>query len=169
MLSKVFEKGEKWLEAYEKYLKNGILPLELEEMQLINEDEEILEKKIEQQQRLQRLLLLALSMFQLDFNVLHQLWHISNKARDILSQRDLTALPIETQQRQVPAAELARIERVNEEPSEILMAELQNAIKEYKAVWPRRLIVLLKRLSQKLIQARQFIFEIFQVQMQMQR
>ena len=161
MFSKVFEKGEEWLDAYEKYLKNGKIPLELTQMKL-NEDEEILAQRVEQQHlvqlQLQQQLQLALSIFQLDFNVLNQLWHISNKARDILAQRDLT-LPIETQQRQLPATELA-IERVNGKPSDILIAELfqlQQAIREYKAVWPPRLVVLLRFLSDKLMMTRRFI------------
>ena len=138
MFSKVFEKGEKWLAAYEKYLKNGKLPLELEQMKLTpTEEVKVLAKRVEQQQFVQVILQLqALEMFQLDFYVLYQIWHMSDKARKILSQCDLTRFPVDTEQRQLPATE--------------------SAIKEYKAVWPPQLIALLTFLSQKLMMARGF-------------
>ena len=163
MFSKVFEKGEEWLEAYEKYLENGKLPLELEQM-VLTEEEKVLAWRVEQQQfvqvQLHEQLQQALAMFQLDFNVLYQLWHMSDKAREILSARDLTRFPVDMEQRQLPSSESA-IQRVNGDSSQNLIAEfhqLQNAIKEYKAVWPPRLIVLLTFLSQKLMMARGFIF-----------
>ena len=138
MFSKVFEKGEKWLAAYEKYLKNGKLPLELEQMKLTpTEEVKVLARRVEQQQFVQVILQLqALEMFQLDFYVLYQIWHMSDKARKILSQCDLTRFPVDTEQRQLPATE--------------------SAIKEYKAVWPPQLIALLTFLSQKLMMARRF-------------
>ena len=97
----------------------------------------------------------ALTMFQLDFNFLYQLWQMSDKAREILSRCDLTRFPVKTEQRQLPGT---AIQKVNGDSSKNLIAELQNAIKEYKAVWPPRLIVLLTFLSQKLMMARGFIF-----------
>ena len=140
MFSKVFEKGEKWLAAYEKYLKNRKLPLELEQMKLTpTEEVKVQARRVEQQQFVQVILyaqLQALEMFQLDFYVLYQLWHMSDKARKILSQCDLTRFPVDTEQRQLPATE--------------------SAIKEYKAVWPPQLIALLTFLSQKLMMARRF-------------
>ena len=96
----------------------------------------------------------ALTMFQLDFNFLYQLWQMSDKAREILSRCDLTRFPVKTEQRQLPGT---AIQKVNGDSSKNLIAELQNAIKEYKAVWPPRLIVLLTFLSQKLMMARGFI------------
>ena len=166
MFSKVFKKGEEWLEAYEKYLengKNGKLQLELEQMKL-TEEEKVLAWRVEQQQFVQvqllRQLRQALAMFQLDFNVLYQLWHMSDKAREMLSRCDLTRFPIDSEQRQLPGTESA-IQRLNGDSSENLIAEfyqLQNTIKEYKAVSPPRLVALLTFLSQKLIMARGFIF-----------
>ena len=149
MFSKVFDKGEKWLAAYEKYLKNGKLPLELEQMKLTDE-EKVLARRVGQQQFLQVQLyaqLQALEMFPLDFNVLNQLWHMSYKAREILSRCNLARFPVNTEERQLPATESV-IRRLNGVIAEFY--QLQNAIKEYKAVWPPRLIVLLTFLSQKL-------------------
>ena len=80
---------------------------------------------------------------------------MSDKAREILSRCDLTRFPVKTEQRQLPGT---AIQKVNGDSSKNLIAELQNAIKEYKAVWPPRLIVLLTFLSQKLMMARGFIF-----------
>ena len=157
MFSKVFEKGKEWLAAYEKYLENGELPLELEQIELTEEETEVLAWRVEQQQfvqvQLYEQLQQALAMFQLDFNVLYQLWHMSDKAREMLSRCDLTRFPIDTEQRQLPGTESA-IQRSNGDSSENLIAEfyqLQNAIKEYKAVWPprARLIVLLTFLSRQ--------------------
>lgn len=130
MFSKVFEKGEEWLKAYEKYLKNGNLKLDLKQMKL-EEDEKVKVQRAKEQQIVQfhQQLQQALSIFQPDFNDL----------RDILSQRDLRKFLVETQQRHL---ELAYRE-VMESNSENLIAEMvqtQNAIIEYKAVWPPRLL-----------------------------
>jgi hypothetical protein len=124
----VFNKGEEWLEAYEKYLSNGkTLPLELDQMEL-TEEEKVIEQMVEQRRFAQLQQHAAIAMCQLNPNFLNELhrWHMHAIMGEILSQRNLPIFPISaeeisnTQRRLVESV----IQRVQGDPYEIMLTEL---------------------------------------------
>ena len=124
----VFNKGEEWLEAYEKYLTNGkIIPLELEQMKL-TEEEKIKEQIVEQRRYVQLQQRAAFALCESYPNFLNDLhrWHMHVVISDILSQRSLPVFSISDDEvRNSPKRLLeSAIQRVQEDPNGIMLAEL---------------------------------------------
>ena len=124
----VFNKGEEWLEAYEKYLTNGkIIPnLELEQMQL-TEEEKIKEQIVEQRRYVQLQQRAAFALCESYPNFLNDLhrWHMHAVMSHILSQRNLPVFSISNDEVRNSQKRLeSAIQRVQEDPNGIVLAEL---------------------------------------------
>jgi hypothetical protein len=141
----VFNKGEEWLEAYEKYLVTKELPLDLEQMEL-TEEEKVKVQIVQQRQFVQFQQHAALAMCQLDPNFLNELhrWHMHAIIGEILSHRNLPIqVPISIDEVRNTQRQLleSAIERVSEDPNGIMLAELfrlQCAITECSLANPGR-------------------------------
>ena len=163
MIYQVFNKGEEWLQAYEKYRITKKLPLELKQMELTEEETQ----KVAEQQ-LQQLVLsqrrAEYQMYRLHPNLLNQLWidiwYTFGITSDILSQTNLpSVLPVLTADdksyiQRLSTGHKFALQRVNEGPDGMMLPQLirlECALKECKAVWPNWLIVILKFVSARLM------------------
>ena len=163
MIYQVFNKGEEWLEAYEKYLITKKLPLELKQMELTEEETQ----RVAEQQQHQLLLSqrwAEYQMYRLYLNFLNQLWidiwYTFGITSDILSQNNLPrVLPVltvdnESYIQRLFSGEKSALQRVNAGPDGMMLPQLirlECALKECKAVWPSWLILILKFLSARLM------------------
>jgi hypothetical protein len=124
----------------------------------LTEEEQVIAKRLDQQQQLVQLQqYAAFAMSQLDPNFLMMLhpWLMSGITGDNLQifpiSSAITDERIRNTHRRLLRGESAT-QRVNEDLDEIMLAEwskLRCAIAEYKAVWPTWLLILLKFLSHR--------------------